>query len=263
MSKLTKAQAKDHQMAQELLTQDALTWSEKLFVIEHWREDAEHLNSAAGAFFTPWGLARDFALHIVGDRILDLCAGIGTLSLAYWQRCELDRREGRSLGLVCVEKNPAYVAVGRKLLPEATWICADVLDPATLAGLGRFDTAAANPPFGRLARAHNGPRYTGAEFEFHVIDAGCAIADHGAFILPQQSAGFRYSGSATGYRRDESAKYARFERETGIVLDAGIGVDTTYPGYGSWHGVAPLVEIATTNDRSEHRCAANSVLAAG
>lgn len=41
-------------------------------------------------------------------------------------------------------------------------------------------------------------------------------------------------------------------QQTGVVLDAGIGVDTTYPGYGSWHGVSPLVEIVTNNDPTEH-----------
>lgn len=160
MSKLTKIQARNHQQAQNLLAQDMLTWDDKLFVLENWREDAEHVNGIAGAFFTPWGLALDLALHIVGDRVVDLCAGIGTLSLAYWQRCELDRREGRQLDLVCVESNPDY-------------------------------------------------------------DAGCAIADHGAFIVPQQSAGFLYSGRATGYQRSESDRYKRFEHQTGIVLDAG------------------------------------------
>lgn len=136
MSKLTKTEARNHQRAQELLTQDVLGWRDKRFVLENWREDAEHLNGVAGAFFTPWGLALDVALHVVGDRVIDLCAGIGTLSLAYWWRTELDRQYGRRLDLVCVEANPAYVAVGRKILPEATWICADVLDPATMTGLG-------------------------------------------------------------------------------------------------------------------------------
>ncbi|MEU6719794.1 hypothetical protein ABZ897_50780 [Nonomuraea sp. NPDC046802] len=47
---------------------------------------------------------------------------------------------------MCVEKNPHYVAVGQRLLPEATWICGDVFDVLSM-GLGRFDTALANPPF--------------------------------------------------------------------------------------------------------------------
>lgn len=253
MAKLTKQQAKWHREAQALLTQDTLTEDEQDFVVQHWREDAEHINAETGAFFTPWDLALDLALHLTGTRIIDLCAGIGTLSLAYWRRTALERRwEGATLDIVCIEKNPAYVDVGRKILPEATWICADVLDPRTVAHLGHFDSVVSNPPFGRLPRNGQGPRYTGAEFEFHVVDLGYTLADTGAFILPQQSCGFRYSGTTEGYRRDETPKYRRFAEQTGIDLDAGIGVDTTCEVYGPWRGTAPLVEIATTSDHATH-----------
>jgi hypothetical protein len=51
--------------------------------------------------------------------------------------------------LTCVEINPRYFEVGRKLLPEARWINADVFDWRTL-DLGRYDVAIANPPFGRV-----------------------------------------------------------------------------------------------------------------
>jgi 2-polyprenyl-3-methyl-5-hydroxy-6-metoxy-1,4-benzoquinol methylase len=43
--------------------------------------------------------------------------------------------------MVCIEKNPDYVAVGRKVVPEATWICADVFDLP--ADLGRYDRVVA------------------------------------------------------------------------------------------------------------------------
>lgn len=148
MSKLTKAQARGHRQAQQILAQDRLSMDDKVFVLDNWREDAEHINGAAGAFFTPWGLALDMALHVVGSRVIDLCAGIGTLTLAYWQRCEMDRLEGLELDLVCVESNPDYVAVGRKMVPQATWICADAL---SLPDLGRFDTAISRSRIGSLA----------------------------------------------------------------------------------------------------------------
>ena len=44
------------------LTKQQARRDDKLFVLEHWREDANHVNSTAGASFTPWGLALDFAL---------------------------------------------------------------------------------------------------------------------------------------------------------------------------------------------------------
>lgn len=43
--------------------------------------------------------------------------------------------------ITCVELNPHYVEVGKKVVPEATWICADVLDPFLPDLLGQFDFA--------------------------------------------------------------------------------------------------------------------------
>src|SRR5262249_47611369 len=84
---------------------------------------------------------------------------------AYYHRDAFFRR-GTQLEIVCIEQNPDYVTVGKKVLPEATWICANVLDlPASL---GRFDCAIANPPFGRIKSTGAAPRYTGAEFEYSV-----------------------------------------------------------------------------------------------
>ncbi|GGS37722.1 hypothetical protein GCM10010205_79500 [Streptomyces nojiriensis] len=58
-----------------------------------------------------------------------------------------------------MERNPEYVAVGKRVLPDARWICADIvtMDTKTL-GLGGFDYAVANPPYGpRVQRAGAGP----------------------------------------------------------------------------------------------------------
>ena len=164
MAKLTKAEAKAHAEAEAILAKPTLTDDERLFVLEHWQESANHVNSAAGAFFTPYDLARDAALdvHNVG-RVIDLCAGIGTLSLAAMWRGFYQRREmGQTLELVCVELNPAYVEVGRKMLPEARWVCGSIFDLPR--DLGHFDSAISNPPFGKVDRGGgNAPRYTGAE----------------------------------------------------------------------------------------------------
>lgn len=63
MAKLTKAQAKLHEKAVKLLQCKELSEADTRFVFNHYREDANHINSTAGAFFTPYGLARDFRLH--------------------------------------------------------------------------------------------------------------------------------------------------------------------------------------------------------
>ncbi len=239
MAKLTKAEAKAHQQACDLLKKDVLTEEEKFFVIDNWQESATHINSAAGAFFTPYELARDFAIETFAGRIIDLCAGIGILSFAAsmklrWSQTPFD--------LTCVEINPDYVAVGKKLLPEARWIEGSVFDVLDM-DLGHFDLAISNPPFGKIKRTEGkgAPRYTGAEFEFHVIDIAAHLANYGVFILPQMSAGFKYSGSQH-YRRDTSGKAFDFQQKTGIYLGPSCGIDTACHK-DAWRGVSPICEV--------------------
>lgn len=237
MAKLTKAQSAKHNSALEILKKDVLTEDDKYFVYENWNEGANHDNGRAGAFFTPLNLAFDFAIDAGGPNVIDLCAGIGMLSFATLHR-NWDNRE--KLKLTCIEINPDYVAVGKKLLPEATWICADALDIESL-NLGTFDCAISNPPFGNIVRAKNGPRYTGKDFEFHVIDVASQIADYGVFIVPQGSAGFNYSGRPY-YDRQKDGKAVKFQELTGLYFEAGCGVDTSMYR-DDWKGVSPICEI--------------------
>lgn len=237
MAKLTKSELKNHNLAIELLNKEKLTDDDKEFVFNNWNEGAHHTNGAAGAFFTPLDLAFDFAIDVGTGRILDLCAGIGMLSYATLHRNWFDRL---NLELVCVEINPDYVEVGKKLVPEATWICADALDVLDI-GLGHFDGVISNPPFGNITRSKNGPRYIGKDFEFHIIDIASKMADYGVFILPQNSAGFNYSGKPF-YERQKESKAFNFQQLTGLHFEAGCGVDTEIYRK-SWKGVSPLCEI--------------------
>lgn len=249
MSKLTKAEAKAHGEALTLLEKDELTDDDRIFIMENWQESANHVNSVAGAFFTPHGLARDAAIDMANTgRVIDLCAGIGGLSLAvYWNGYYSRESSGETLELVCVEMNPEYVEIGRKMLPEAEWICGSIFD---LPDLGHFDYAISNPPFGNIKTGGDWKgKYTGSDFEYRTIEIASRIADFGTFIIPQMSAGFRLSGARyyehSDNERDSfrSDKYQRFAQQTGIRLDAGCGVDTTYYK-DEWHGVSPLVEVA-------------------
>jgi predicted RNA methylase len=250
MSKLTKPQIKAHKAACDLLTKDHLTYDDKWQVLEDWQESATHINSAAGAFFTPNGLAQDFAIEVAGRRILDLCAGIGKLAFMVQNRflwASLDEQPE----ITCVEINPDYIAVGKKVLPEARWIEADVFG---LPALGRFDCVISNPPFGATRRSGRGPRFTGKEFEYHVIDIASDLADYGVFIVSQGIAPFRYSGQ-NAYSEAESESYKAFRDATKIELTAGCGIDTDY--YRSeWRGVAPATEIVCA-DFTEARAARN------
>jgi len=153
MAKLTKAQSRAHLQAEELLAKDVLTLDEKAFVYENWNEAVLHDNTSAGAFFTPMSLANDFKLEVPGPRVLDICAGIGILSFCklHFQWYDPERKPQ----FTCVEISPDYVRVGRKLLPEATWICAEIFD--VWQDLPRdFTTAIANPPFGNIRHARQG-----------------------------------------------------------------------------------------------------------
>ncbi len=238
MAKLTKTERKYHAQAEEVLKKDTLSESDKEFVLQHWHPAASFDVGASGAFFTPFELAKDFRIDAGQGRIIDLCAGIG--SLAYWVR-NFTWGADEPAELVCVEINPAYVEIGKKIVPEATWICGNVFDVPEM-DLGHFDHAIANPPFGKVNRhGRTAPRYQAAEFAYHVIDIASDIADHGAFILPTGSAPFQYSGVQC-YRRCESRNYLTFEEQTGISMDAGVGIDTSL-FIDQWKGTKPAVEI--------------------
>lgn len=238
MARLTKATAKLHQQAVELLKNAALSEDDKWFIYEHWQESAEHINCLSGAFFTPVGLARDFALETWGSPIVDLCAGTGILSFMAYNYAI---REGAPR-IVCVEANPDYIKVGKRLLPEAEWVEADVFN---LPDLGHFGCAIGNPPFGAVKKSGKGPRYTGSDFELGVVDVASDIADHGAFIIPQMSAPFRYSG-AQYFQERETEKSRQFLEQTKIALRPGVGIDCDYHQEG-WKFTSPKVEIVTAD----------------
>lgn len=236
MAKLTKDQFKRHNEAEALIAKDNLSIEEREFVLEHWDPSAEHVNSAAGAFFTPIDLATSFACMLGHPgAIIDLCAGIGALSYA------CTPVYGEPPRMVCVEKNPDYVRVGRKIVPHAHWIEGDVFDLLEM-GLGHFDAVVGNPPFGRVAKGSKSAPGVKGDFEFHVIALGMAVADYGQFILPQMSAGFRYSGDQR-YRRDTEGKAFDFQAKHGFHFEA-CSIDTDFARK-DWKGTAPATEVVS------------------
>jgi hypothetical protein len=249
MAKLTKQEEKLHAEALALVDLDRdLTLPEREFVLEHFQEASTATNSTHGAFFTPEGLARDFSIEVpdYAARIIDLGAGIGRLSFGC-RNVFGNRWNGDPLReFVCVERNSEYARIGRKVLPEATWIVGDILDVPDM-GLGRFDVAIGNPPFGAIKRTKDAPGgYKGRKFEYHVIAVAAQIADYGVFIIPQMSAPFDYSGKDRFYGDRADSEYERFTKATGIVLEPNCGIDTSIYRE-EWHGVSPAVEIVTVD----------------
>ena len=254
MAKLTKAQAKAHQEACDLLVGHAPIIDEQAeFIFEHFQESATNVNSAAGAFFTPLGLAIDFALEVSdAASILDLCAGIGMLSYAVLRRGVHRYYHGEHPHIVCVELNPEYADAGSRLVPEATWIVGSIFDPtvqAQIAARGPYVTAISNPPFGKIKGEGAPFHYSGPEFEYRVIDQASRWADYGCFILPAMSCGFK---TDPYYQRDEQPKYKRFNRDTGLNLEPGAGWDCSLY-LDQWHGVAPQVQIVACDFESVAR----------
>lgn len=250
--RLSRAQQEAHATAMALVDSGrSLSEDEREQVLEDYREDAQHLNGRAGAFFTPLGLARDFALHVPdGARVLDLCAGIGRLSWAVGFQDESPGPDGAS-SIVCVEQNPDYVRVGKAVLPRATWICVDAFDVDAYRALGPFDCVIANPPFGRIKTGgdHFG-RYTGGLFEFRLIELAASLSTYGVFIVPQGSAPFRYSGRSHFEPAPPGNPADRFREATGIRLRPNLGIDTA-AYHGEWNGTSPLVEIVVYDPEEE------------
>ncbi|HEY0882393.1 MAG TPA: methyltransferase [Archangium sp.] len=210
MSKLSKREAKLHNEAMALVRSGrALTEDEQALVLDQFQEGAAHMNGLVGAFFTPRGLARDFAIEVVhsgGSRrrkVLDLCAGIGGLSWA----CEY----GDEMDFVCVERNPDYVEVGRVVMPRATWVTASIFDVDAYKHLGPFDVVISNPPFGRIPAQGFEGKYTGASFELRTIELASRLGRRGVFIVSLE----------------ETDDLRRFREQTGD----------------EWHGTSPAVEI--------------------
>lgn len=240
MAKLTKQESKLHLKALDFVYSDKpLKMEEKLFVLENYQESSGNANSLAGAFFTPWGLACDTMLEVLdGEIIVDLCAGIGCLTLASLH-CK------SPTAVMSVELNPEYYEIGKRLCPESYWINGDVFDvlEGELSGLTGVSVIS-NPPFGQIGTGKNyAGDYTGGEFEFKLISAAKKIASHGTFILPQGSTPFKYSG-AQYFQNMRSNKYDKFSKQTGLEFEFNCGISTEQY-VKQWHGVSPMCEIVT------------------
>lgn len=239
--KLSKEQSAAHLRARDLASSGKrLTTDEQEFVLRNFHEGAEHLKGLAGAFFTPLDLAMSLQIEVPrGARVLDLCAGIGALS---WGLVEMAQQ------VVCVESNPDYVAVGRAVVPEATWLNTSCFDIDAIAAQGPYDVVVSNPPFGRIREVD----YKGAcdklGFQFKVIDIASKLAAWGIFILPAASLPFTLRPQ---YASVENKDAVRFSQITGLTLEP-TAIDASFADDG-WRDAKVKCEVAVCDFRNAPR----------
>ena len=180
------------------------------YIFDHFQPGYCRDIARAANFFTPYQDARSVA-HASGGRgrVLEPSAGIGALAHAVYLNNQWDRTDAARLQITCVELVEEFVAIGKLLLPSATWICGNVFD--VLPTLGQFDSFVANPPFGKIPS--NKASAWGDDIAFGIIEAVLPhCANGGVAVLP---AGHTRQGTNPTARRGErqtSAKYDRFRK---------------------------------------------------
>lgn len=239
MAKLSKQQLAAHRAAVQLLDNGRpLTLDEREQVFTDWHEGAGGDQTAGSAFFTPCDMASDMRFDMPGHgTLVDLCAGIGRL--AYFAGGQFYYEPADYSRIVCIEKNPAFVEVGKRLFPEAEWICGDILDPAIRRRIGTFDSAISNPPFGTTTKSeHRAPRYQGAEFDLKAMDVAATLAPYCWAIVPADRAHWdQYQGLPRQSKRADA-----FTKATGHPLYRFSNVCAKHY-QDQWRGVSPNVEI--------------------
>lgn len=168
--------------------------------------------SENGVYWTPDSLAGDLSVFApCYGHIVDVCGGIGMLS--YRLLCR-DHYEKNIQSLTIIELNPHFVELGKKLLPKANWICANVFDKKLWDDLvkdlpdKRFDLMVSNPPFGidMNKKETSFLNYQGHR-DLMATELCLKYAKQGYYILPSGSVPFRFSGAP--YHDDNPERYSQ------------------------------------------------------
>ncbi len=200
--------------------------TDRIFCYENIQPAALADVTAASAFFTPWEMMLDFNQMTQESRrrqlrILDLCAGIGGLSYSHYHFYEKDLPKP---SFVCVEKNPIFAAVGKRLFPEATWLVQDVFELDE--SLGKFDQFYSNPPFGPLPKEHRVKGDTKC-FQYAVAEIGMKFAPHGLLFTVGTILNWRMHGQ-NGRTVKPNPVYEDWSKKSGIELRENPGFDFSY-----------------------------------
>lgn len=222
--RISKVASKKHEEAVELaLSGKDLTFDEKWQILNDYNAAANHLISKNAAFFTPPAIAKEMIIECIDrpkKRVLDLGAGIGCISFFLNEQNRMWGRN-RELEIICIELNKDYIEIGKRIVPEATWIHGDMFDEDLIKSLGRFDEVISNPPYGIAKKVDwlnlNLSQYMTAE-------VAMKVSDHGVFLLAQSDCPFKYSGNRS-YKKVDCSKYEKFHKNTGIYFNMNCGID--------------------------------------
>lgn len=236
--KLTKQHTKLHDEACALinLSRD-LTLDERDFVFENFRPGANHNIGKCGIFFTPPEMASTAALmHAGGGRIWDACAGIGVLAR---QMIDQDSTTHDITEMVCLEINEEFCRIGRRLVPEARWVCGNIFDAELVRSLGFFESAISNPPFGKVPVLNN---YCRHKAPAHLMVAEVLLRrchQGGIMIIPETD----HSREDTD--RNPGSNYLRFKNNFPDAMITPLPVDCRCFDF---HGANPNVAMGKSRN---------------
>lgn len=273
MGKITKADLKVQREIQDLIySEKDLTEDEIEFVYQHYNPGMDDNITERGVFFTPIGLAQDFAVFAhKHNSIVDVCSGIGMLS---YKCLNTDYYNCDITDITLIEYNPAFTNISRRLLTgitafnserkhrKLTFITANAFEQSLWSNLmkernnKKYDTMISNPPYGTMPKEqqknYTWLNYTG-ERELMVLELALRYSSSANFILPPGTCEFRYSGRPY-YEEVEQRKVKRFReknKESFFKMECD-AIDTSiYKD--DWKNTNITVEVADINfNRSDY-----------
>lgn len=237
--KLSKLQTKRHGEAESLLSLSRkLNQPEREFCLTHWLPGATGNIGIHGVFFTPESIATSFPYEGHGATI-DACAGIGRLAYHCWQ-ASMWSNDPR-FSLTCVEFNSQYYEVGKRILPEAEWIRADLADYAkSLDGKRPFRNAISNPPYGRVPTLQQWKHYSGPAHLVAAAILGDICTTDVRLLIPENDICQDFQRHTTG----DSSSYTRFRAAFPHLSLNHASFDFS-EFRNEWIGASPNVTLAT------------------
>jgi predicted RNA methylase len=244
--KLTKAQTRDWDKIKGLLEgkkpledEEAQIFLDK-FLPGMVRTDVSRL----GAHFTPWDVARELTYWAVspGDRVLDLAAGVGSLSraCAYY---------GDNIEVVAVELCHEFIEIGKRIAPEARWVQGSIYDQKLIQRLGKFDAVVSNPPYSIKVEKQDWLSYNGAS-ELMAAEVALRAGKDATFIMPANSVPWHFDHMGCYNERWDNRHLVNFVRAnpdarfSNLSVDMGIYKDL-------WKSGLSSVEMVRIHPREE------------